>query len=82
MLYIADQYYNRIQKWTIGDATGSTVAGQPNAVAGNSSYDLNQPSSIYVDSSYNIYVADTYNHRVQLWHSNSSSGTTVAGTGK
>ncbi|CAF3956737.1 unnamed protein product [Rotaria magnacalcarata] len=56
-------------------------AGEANGVAGSSSFDLNLPSSVYVDSSYNIYLTDTGNHRIQLWHNGASSGTTVAGTG-
>ncbi|CAF1965276.1 unnamed protein product [Rotaria magnacalcarata] len=57
-------------------------AGEANGVAGSSSFDLNLPSSVYVDSSYNIYLTDTGNHRIQLWHNGASSGTTVAGTGE
>ncbi|CAF4136506.1 unnamed protein product, partial [Rotaria sp. Silwood2] len=36
---------------------------------------------VIIDSNDNIYVTDTFNYRVQLWTSGSSSGTTVAGTG-
>ncbi|CAM4793044.1 unnamed protein product [Rotaria magnacalcarata] len=44
--------------------------------------DVSEKSTrVYVDSSYNIYLTDTGNHRIQLWHNGASSGTTVAGTG-
>ncbi|CAF4350795.1 unnamed protein product, partial [Adineta steineri] len=36
---------------------------------------------IFVDSSQNLYVADTYNNRVMFWANGSSSGTIVAGNG-
>ncbi|CAF4879537.1 unnamed protein product, partial [Rotaria socialis] len=58
-LYIADQGNNRIQKWIIGYSTGTTVAGQTNGVAGATSYYLNQPNGVYVDTNSNIYVADS-----------------------
>ncbi|CAF4552015.1 unnamed protein product [Rotaria sp. Silwood1] len=80
LLYIADQLDHRIQAWKVGDSAGATVAGQANGVAGSTSTDLYNPFSSYVDSSNNIYVADTYNHRVQLWSSGALSGTTLIGT--
>ncbi|CAF5080308.1 unnamed protein product [Rotaria sp. Silwood1] len=80
-LYIADQGDHRVQAWNVGDSLGTTVAGQPNGVSGSTSISLNQPSGVYVDSSNNVYVADTNNHRIQLWTYGALSGTTVAGTG-
>ncbi|CAF3906871.1 unnamed protein product, partial [Rotaria sp. Silwood1] len=81
LLYIADVYDNRIQAWKVGDSTGTTVTGGSNAVAGNTSTDLNNPFSVYVDSNNNTYVADTYNHRIQFWSSGALNGTTLIGTG-
>ncbi|CAF0967486.1 unnamed protein product [Rotaria sp. Silwood1] len=81
-LYIADQSNNRVVKWIIGEPTGTTVAGQASGTAGSAAYELNKPGDIFVDSSYNLYVADTYNHRVQLWSSGAFTGRTVAGNGK
>jgi hypothetical protein len=81
-LYVADSSYNRVAKWIIGGSTGTIVAGQINGQSGNTTYYLSQPYGVYIDPSNNIYVADTSNHRVQLWASDASSITTVAGTGK
>jgi DNA-binding beta-propeller fold protein YncE len=78
-LYIADQQNNRIQKWLMGSSTGSTLAGQSSGMMGFTLSDLNQPSGVLLDSSGNIYVADTSNNRVQFWPTGASSGTTVAG---
>ncbi|CAF4827719.1 unnamed protein product [Rotaria sp. Silwood1] len=80
-LYIADQSNNRVVKWIIDEPTGTTVAGQASGTAGSAAYELNKPGDIFVDSSYNLYVADTYNHRVQLWSSGAFTGRTVAGNG-
>ncbi|CAF1482946.1 unnamed protein product, partial [Rotaria sordida] len=79
-LYIADYGNSRVQKWLTGASSGSTVAGQVTGVGGSGASDLSGSAGVAVDSSGNIYVADTLNHRVQRWASGASSGTTVAGT--
>ena len=43
---------------------------------------LSIPLDVEVDSSGNIYVADSDNHRVVLWTVGATSGTVVAGTGR
>jgi len=64
-LYIADQINHRIRK--VGtDGTISTVAGNGTAgflgdKAAATSAELNQPAGVAVDSSGNIYIADTGN---------------------
>ncbi|CAF5223047.1 unnamed protein product, partial [Rotaria magnacalcarata] len=75
-LYIADCYNRRVQKLTIGQAAGTTVAEQPSE---STSANLNRPTGILVDSNGNIYVSDSFNHRIQLWQNSSLSGTTIAG---
>ena len=79
-LYISDQDNNRVQKWLVGAPSGTTIAGQSGGISGTTSSDLNTPSGILVDSSGNIYVADTNNNRIQLWLNAASSGSTIAGT--
>jgi gliding motility-associated-like protein len=77
-LYISDHQNLRIQKWAPGASSGITVAGN---VGGNAAANqLNSPrGQVVVDASGNIYVADTYNDRVQKWAPGASFGTTVAG---
>jgi len=81
-IYVADSYYNRISSWTIGSPIGTIMAGQVNGQSGSTLPYLNTPYGVCVDSNKNVYVADTTNHRVQLWTYGASSGATVAGTGK
>ena len=81
-LYITDYYNHRLQKWIIGASSGTTIAGQANASLGSTSAYLNHPTGIYVDSNDNIYVADSFNARVQLWSNGAFTGTLVAGNGK
>ena len=40
---------------------------------------LYYPYGIFVDIDFDLYVADSYNHRIQLFQSGQSNGTTVAG---
>jgi hypothetical protein len=46
---------------------------------GSAPNQLNKPTGIFVDSSGNVYVADTDNNRVQEWAPGATSGVTVAG---
>ncbi|CAF3522008.1 unnamed protein product [Rotaria sp. Silwood1] len=80
-LYIADGFNNRVQKYLRDESFGVTVAGQVDGSSNSTSSYLNFPSDVAVDSDGNIYVTDTFNYRVQLWTSGSSSGTLAAGTG-
>ena len=59
------------------NATGETVAGT--GFAGNASNELDEPWNLFVDSNYNLYIADSANHRIQFWSAGASSGTTIAG---
>ncbi|CAF4875588.1 unnamed protein product, partial [Rotaria socialis] len=80
-LYIADQGNCRVQKWLSGAPNGTTMVGQPNATCGSGPSLLQSALGGLVDSNSNVYVVDTYNHRVQLWSYGASFGTMVAGTG-
>jgi DNA-binding beta-propeller fold protein YncE len=65
-LYVADALNDRIQRFQpIGNTTGETVAG-----IGSSGDALNQlrfPEAVFVVNSVDIYIADTYNHRIMQW---------------
>ncbi len=68
-LYIADQFNNRVRKVT-PDGTISTFAGKGTAAYSGdkgsaTSAELNNPQGVAVDSSGNVYIADTANHVVR-----------------
>lgn len=46
---------------------------------GNASHMLQDPRGIFVDTNFDLYVADCGNNRIQLFHSGQYNGTTVAG---
>ena len=79
-LYIADTNNSRIRKV---DSSGniSTVAGGASGDGGAATAaQLNFPEGVALDGSGNLYIADTFNHRIRKVDS-SGVITTVAGTG-
>lgn len=78
---IATYLGHSIVQWKVGDTNWTLIAGSANGTTGSSSTLLNQPNGLTVDSSGNIYVADTLNNRIQLFLAGQSNGTTIAGTG-
>ncbi|CAF4235292.1 unnamed protein product, partial [Adineta steineri] len=59
----------RLNVWSIVAGTGT---------AGSTSVTLNYPYGIFVDINLNLYVADTYNNRIQKFASGQLNGTTIA----
>jgi DNA-binding beta-propeller fold protein YncE len=80
MIYVADRFNHRIQRFPLdGSGTGVTVAGGNGA--GNAPDQLYGPTEIYRSKSGEfLYICDSYNHRIQKWHINGTSGITVAGS--
>ncbi len=81
-MFVADRFNNRIQKFILFSSTGSRARGT--TVAGGNGYgptpnQLAIPNGVFVDAAGNVYIADTYNNRIQKWAPGASSGVTVAG---
>src|ERR1700686_5429340 len=68
-LYIADQFNHRIRKvatdGTISTVAGSGTSGYTGDGGAPTSATLSDPQSVAVDSSGNIYIADTNNNAVR-----------------
>jgi len=76
-MYVSDQGNNRVQRFPPGSITGTTVAGQASGTSGSTATTLQSQSCIVVDSSSNVYIADTGNKRIMVWAPNATSGTTL-----
>jgi uncharacterized protein (TIGR03437 family) len=81
-VYIADTGHNRVIRV---DAAGNiqTVAGTGTLgdAGGNTSWsELNAPGGVALDSAGNLYIADTYNHRIRVLTPGGAIST-LAGTG-
>lgn len=79
-IIIANYDANNVVRWQIGATSWSIVAGDTNGGSGSSSTRLKGPYDVTIDSTGNIYVADTLNHRIQFFPVGSTIGTTIAGT--
>ncbi|CAF1440680.1 unnamed protein product [Didymodactylos carnosus] len=79
-MFIINYGGHTIQKWHLGDQNGTFLVGTP-GISGSNASQLYNPSQIIVDSFGNLYVSDTSNHRIQMFHKSNSYGTgiTIAG---
>ena len=85
-IYIADWGNHRIRKVTVSTGIISTIAG-----TGTGSYSgdngaatsatLYYPYGLVLDTAGNVYIADSYNHRIRKVTISTGIITTIAGTG-
>jgi sugar lactone lactonase YvrE len=87
-VYIADTGNNRVLYYPVGSTTATRVYGQRGSftvnVANNSGVSansLNAPDGVNVDSSGNLYIADSGNNRVLYYPAGSTTATRVYGQG-
>jgi len=80
-LYVADSGNNQIRKIT-PDGRVSLLAGDPNGLAGyvnGTSAKFKNPWDLAIDSSNNIFVADTDNHTIRKFLNGTQTVITLAG---
>lgn len=90
-IYVADSYNHRVRRIDALTAIITTIAGSGafgyagGSFAGDNglatSARLNEPSGLAFDSSGNLYIADSNNHRVRMVDASTSNISTVAGSG-
>lgn len=78
-LTIANFFANNIIRWKLGENHWTIVAGNANGLNGNTSTLLDRPTSSTYDPMGNIYIADMFNHRIQMFPIGQTNGTTIAG---
>ena len=64
-IYVADTSNHRIMLYPATGSLASVFAGVT-SISGNGSAYLSSPNDVFVDSSGNVYIADTNNCRIQL----------------
>ncbi len=87
-LYVTDSLNNRVLYFTAGSTTATRVYGQGGSFTTNAANNgginansLYTPSGLALDSSGNLYVADSGNNRVLYYPSGSTTATRVYGQG-
>jgi trimeric autotransporter adhesin len=85
-IYIADKSNHRIRVVTkvtgiITTLAGDGIQGYGGDDAHATSAKLNNPVSVALDASKNVYIADTFNHRIRKVAKSTGIITTVAGDG-
>lgn len=78
-LIIANFFANNIVRWKLGGNNWTLLAGNINGINGNTSALLDHPTSFIYDPMGNMYVADMFNHRIHMFSTEQSNGTTIAG---
>jgi sugar lactone lactonase YvrE len=84
-LYIADTHNQCIRKLNLTTGVITTIAGSTSGFSGDGasalSAQLSLPTALALDSSGNLYIADTGNHRIRKLNLTTSIITTIAGNG-
>ena len=84
-LYIADTHNQRIRKLNLTTGVITTIAGSTSGFSGDGasalSAQLSLPTALALDSSGNLYIADTGNHRIRKLNLTTTIITTIAGNG-
>ncbi|CAF4516191.1 unnamed protein product, partial [Rotaria socialis] len=75
-VFVVDRNNHRVQCWTSGSISGTTVAGTTGS-AGPWPYQFSSPTSIAFDQYGYMYILDQGNSRVQKWFPGATYGTTV-----
>ncbi|CAF1309043.1 unnamed protein product, partial [Adineta ricciae] len=78
-LYCSLIRHHRVLKTWVGDDDTTPILAAGTGTPGSTSYMLNAPTGIVVDRHLNLYVADSLNHRVQLFQAEQPNGITVVG---
>ena len=78
-LYCSLQSYHKVIKRSLNSSNTQLTIVAGTGCAGYQPYALYYPHGIFVAFSFDLYVADTQNHRIQRFQPDQLNGTTVAG---
>ena len=75
---IANYFSHNVVRWVLGASSWTLIAGVTGSPGATSTM-LSSPLSVTLDCMGNMYIADSDNHRIQLFLAGQSNGTTIAG---
>ena len=78
-LHCSMKEHHQVMKTRLSDSTMSSIIVAGTGNKGSASNELCEPWGIFVDVNLDLYVADSLNHRVQLFQLGQSNGITVVG---
>jgi hypothetical protein len=78
-LYCSLESLHQVVKSSLYDRTHTLTIAAGSGSAGSTSNMLNSPRGIFVNINFDLYIADCYNNRVQLFRSGELNGITMAG---
>ncbi|CAF4063518.1 unnamed protein product, partial [Adineta steineri] len=78
-LYCSMYFHDKIVKRYLNDSEMIPITAAGTGIHGSASNQFNHPWGIFVDLNFDLYVADCYNDRIQLFQSEESNGTTIVG---
>ena len=76
-LLIANTDAHNVVRWKLGDSNWTLIGGRLDGFNGTGPADLSNPFDVISDRLGNIYIADTFNFRVQLYPVNQTNATTI-----
>ncbi|CAF1478174.1 unnamed protein product [Adineta ricciae] len=80
-LYCSMTENHKIVKKSLNQELLTPIVVAGTSSSGSASNELSEPHGIFVDTSFNLYVADYANNRIQLFEFGNSNGITKAGRG-
>ncbi|CAF0761821.1 unnamed protein product [Adineta steineri] len=80
-LYCSMYFRHLVIKRWLNDSEMISATAAGTGIRGSASNQLNYPMGIFVDLNFDLYVADCYNNRIQLFKPGESNGTTIVGKG-
>jgi tripartite motif-containing protein 71 len=80
-LYCSNDQEHKVVKKSLNNSLDNVTVAAGNGTNGLASNMLHWPDGIFVDMNLTLYVADSGNHRIQIFKPGQLNGTTVAGNG-
>jgi hypothetical protein len=78
-LYCSMSNIHQVIKKSLTSSTNSSTIVTGNGFNGSLSNMLNSPNAIFIDINFDLYVADYYNNRIQLFRPGELNGKTLVG---